>query len=278
MTSQAKVRANKLNAQKSTGPRTKVGKDRSRGNALRHGLSGGYVVVARALGGILKAAVNELRKDTPPRNMREEEMLERIAIDCFRIEYCQASALTLMVRSWDDDCRQSAIRLARQISSDALVGSLVDASMPRRAADLVERCTRLVRRSDEGKNWSADDHSLAFDLVGAMRAEQVSVPAIVTESGARPEDEVEHWGRYFEALERFLRGREVRDRWTMLLELPRDFLPDARSIERYEVGAESRIRQTLSEWHSGRWRLDAVQEGRTSKRRVRRQQAIPTAS
>ena len=39
MTSEAKIAANRRNAQKSTGPRTVLGKARSRGNALRHGLS-----------------------------------------------------------------------------------------------------------------------------------------------------------------------------------------------------------------------------------------------
>lgn len=39
MTSQAKVRANRRNAAFSTGPRTAAGKDRSRRNSFRHGLT-----------------------------------------------------------------------------------------------------------------------------------------------------------------------------------------------------------------------------------------------
>ena len=38
MTSKAKIEANRRNAQRSTGPRTRVGKARSEKNSLRHGL------------------------------------------------------------------------------------------------------------------------------------------------------------------------------------------------------------------------------------------------
>jgi hypothetical protein len=40
MASDAQIRANRANAQKSTGPRTEAGKDRSRLNATRHGITG----------------------------------------------------------------------------------------------------------------------------------------------------------------------------------------------------------------------------------------------
>ena len=43
MTSEAKIAANRRNAQRSTGPRTALGKARVRRNALRHGLAAGVV-------------------------------------------------------------------------------------------------------------------------------------------------------------------------------------------------------------------------------------------
>src|SRR6516165_9847555 len=45
MTTQAKIEANRRNAQKSTGPRTKEGKDKVRLNALKHGLTATTVVL-----------------------------------------------------------------------------------------------------------------------------------------------------------------------------------------------------------------------------------------
>jgi hypothetical protein len=276
MISQARIIANKLNAQKSTGPRTAEGKETSRGNALRHGLSGGYVVVARALGGILKTAVEELRKDTQPRNLEEESLLEQIAVDCFRIEFCQAASLTLLVRSWDEGDNAQAVRLARQLSTDLLLASLVEATMPRRAAHLLESCDGLVDAANEGRPWTNDEKALAFDLVGALRAERVSVPALT--NGDRTDQDVDDWGRLVDALERFLKAREVRERWNRLLGLPRDFLPTAQAIERYEAGAEGRIRRTLRHWQETRWRVDPVQGSRPIERRLRSMKLMTAAS
>src|SRR4051794_10419691 len=44
-TSQARIDANRCNAQKSTGPKTEEGKEKSRANALKHGLSGAGIVL-----------------------------------------------------------------------------------------------------------------------------------------------------------------------------------------------------------------------------------------
>jgi hypothetical protein len=45
MASQAKIEANRRNAQKSTGPKTAEGKDKVRLNALKHGLTAATVVL-----------------------------------------------------------------------------------------------------------------------------------------------------------------------------------------------------------------------------------------
>ena len=46
MTSLKQIAANRLNAYKSTGPRTEEGKQRSRCNAMRHGLTAETVITA----------------------------------------------------------------------------------------------------------------------------------------------------------------------------------------------------------------------------------------
>ncbi len=45
VTSEARIAANRLNAQKSTGPKTTKGKERSRANAVKHGLTGAGVAL-----------------------------------------------------------------------------------------------------------------------------------------------------------------------------------------------------------------------------------------
>ena len=48
MASEAQIRANQQNAQRSTGPKTPEGKEQSRKNALKHGLTGAGVVLPEA--------------------------------------------------------------------------------------------------------------------------------------------------------------------------------------------------------------------------------------
>ena len=46
--SEARINANRQNSLKSTGPKTSEGKERSRQNGLKHGMTGQGVVVAQA--------------------------------------------------------------------------------------------------------------------------------------------------------------------------------------------------------------------------------------
>jgi hypothetical protein len=66
-TSEARIRANRQNAAKSTGPKTPGGKEASRANALKHGLTGGGVVL-------------------PERDAAEVERLATAFLDEFQVE------------------------------------------------------------------------------------------------------------------------------------------------------------------------------------------------
>ena len=64
--SDARQTANRLNAQKSTGPKTEEGKAASRRNGLKHGLSGQGVVVAETDDAEIERRVEQLEKDMKP--------------------------------------------------------------------------------------------------------------------------------------------------------------------------------------------------------------------
>ena len=79
MTSFKQIEANRLNALKSTGPRTEEGKQRSRQNAWRHGLSAETVITALENAADYEAFEASIALDHQPRSATERELLSRLA-------------------------------------------------------------------------------------------------------------------------------------------------------------------------------------------------------
>ena len=73
-TSEARLRANRLNAQKSTGPRTEAGKQRSSLNATRHGLTGQVLTLTA-----LQALIGDFEKQYSPANTQEKHLVHMLA-------------------------------------------------------------------------------------------------------------------------------------------------------------------------------------------------------
>jgi hypothetical protein len=85
MTSIRKIEANRLNAQKSTGPRTFEGKRQSRRNALRHGLTAETVI--KKLEDVTDYEILEaqLLAEHRPGTVTEREMVLRLACVLWRL-------------------------------------------------------------------------------------------------------------------------------------------------------------------------------------------------
>ena len=85
MTSQVQSEANRRNALKSTGPKSKKGKGRARLNALKHGLRAKDIVLAsedgREFDGLRQALITELGPEGP----LEEQLAERIVVCLWRL-------------------------------------------------------------------------------------------------------------------------------------------------------------------------------------------------
>jgi hypothetical protein len=86
MATERQKRANRLNARRSTGPRTEAGKDRSRFNALKHGLAAQSPVLPHENA----AAFHEMRAALiahyDPANMQELQLIDHIAHAQLRME------------------------------------------------------------------------------------------------------------------------------------------------------------------------------------------------
>jgi len=85
MTTQKQIEANRRNAQVSTGPRTEDGKQRSRRNALRHGLTGKTVVVGVEDAVEYAAFEGEIIGEYDPKSAIERELTHRLASLLWRL-------------------------------------------------------------------------------------------------------------------------------------------------------------------------------------------------
>jgi hypothetical protein len=85
MTSLKQIEANRLNALKSTGPRTEHGKQRSRQNALRHGLTAETVITALEDAADYQAFEVSIASDYQPHSATECELVSRLASLLWRL-------------------------------------------------------------------------------------------------------------------------------------------------------------------------------------------------
>ena len=110
MESEAKLAANRRNARKSTGPRTRAGKDTSKFNALKHGLTARTVV----LPGLeepkeFKRVLKGYRREFKPKGTFEESLVQQLAacfqrtLRAFRAEIGQFKAPADKSSFFDDD-------------------------------------------------------------------------------------------------------------------------------------------------------------------------------
>ncbi len=85
MISERKIQANRRNAKKSSGPRTKLGKAASRMNAMKHGITAEHVIVDGESAKEFKALRRELFDAFAPADAVEVELVQAIVIEHWRL-------------------------------------------------------------------------------------------------------------------------------------------------------------------------------------------------
>ena len=85
MTTLKQIEANRLNALKSTGPRTPEGKGRSRLNALRHGLTSDVVVIGLESAGEYQEFESSISAEYQPITAIEQVLVNRLASLLWRL-------------------------------------------------------------------------------------------------------------------------------------------------------------------------------------------------
>ena len=104
--SEAQIRANQANAARSTGPKTVEGKERSRRNSLKHGLTGEGVVLPDEDAAEVERTFEALREEMRPSGTMGEALVRRMATSIVRMERCvlqETASLSERVRRAEAD-------------------------------------------------------------------------------------------------------------------------------------------------------------------------------
>ena len=133
MTSYRQIEANRRNALKSTGPRTEAGKQASRCNAVRHGLTAETVICALEDAEDYKGFEAAITADYDAQSAVERELVLRLASLLWRLRRATTIETGLFEIQAD---HFSNFRKAHQISptSREIVYALFEANSDRRAA------------------------------------------------------------------------------------------------------------------------------------------------
>ncbi len=86
--SEARIASNRRNAALSTGPRTPEGKAASRGNALKHGMTGGGVVLPAEAATEAERLAGELAVEMRPSNPLAMILVKRVAAHAVQLDLC----------------------------------------------------------------------------------------------------------------------------------------------------------------------------------------------
>jgi hypothetical protein len=174
-TSEARIAANRLNAARSTGPRTPEGKDISRGNALKHGLTGQGVVLRSEDVAIVQARFDGLQANFRPSGEAGKSLVRRVALLTVRIERCEvheAAAISTKIRSAEadfDDARDAEVEhLMATLGENPTLSLRRLLRMPEGVDRLVETWNGLREDLEhgDGSRWGSEHGAMALNLTG----------------------------------------------------------------------------------------------------------------
>ena len=117
MSSDKQIEANRLNAQRSTGPRTPAGKARVSWNALKHGLTGRDVVLPNENPDDFESFRAGILTSLDPQGELEGALAEKIVVDLWRLRRVPIFEATLHRRGWKELLVKQAAEMVSQYES-----------------------------------------------------------------------------------------------------------------------------------------------------------------
>ena len=180
--SEARREANRRNARLSTGPKSEAGKGRSRRNALTHGLSAEVVGLPEE-----GAAPGAVALDGPGWLAGQVARIMGQIGRCERLEGIYRERAARRAGScWEDDRRLEAEFLGSGIGRRPGEVARALRLSPQGCDWLIERWALLARAADLGGGWTAEQRSLAFDLLGRPPELRGGDPTEAIDAEGRP--------------------------------------------------------------------------------------------
>ena len=174
-----RLAANKANAAKSTGPKTEAGKEVSRRNALKHGMTGDGLALPDEDAAEVAASFDRFARQMKPKTEIGRKLVFRVALMTLRLErFAEAEAATLSDRVADAGALFGAGQLAAR--DEAYLGLAASpstqmarlASFPEGIDRLVDSWSILVQAlSADRLAWGADHFVLFEALLGRVATE-----------------------------------------------------------------------------------------------------------
>jgi hypothetical protein len=147
--SEAQIRANQLNSQRSTGPRTACGKENSRRNALKHGLTGAGVVLPNEDAAEVERRLAAFQDELKPSGEVGKALVRRAALMSVRMDRCleqEAASLSERVRRAEAEFvapegvdAEEAARLRAEAGRRAMFDPSKEATLARKYESAAER-------------------------------------------------------------------------------------------------------------------------------------------
>jgi hypothetical protein len=173
MASERQIEANRRNASLSSGPKSELGKARSRVNATKHGMATELPSVEAAHSPEFEARRAKWSAEFAPVGEAGQWALDRAVAASLRIERCER-AIDEVAESgrdrarlaWDQDRAIEAATIAGRLARDPVLASRQLMTTRAGVALLFEMWHQLIEALRVEGGWSESDASKALDLLG----------------------------------------------------------------------------------------------------------------
>ncbi|MEW4566632.1 hypothetical protein AB1L88_02075 [Tautonia sp. JC769] len=252
--------ANRLNALRSTGPRTRAGKARSARNALKHGLSRIGTHPPAELADRIADRIEQWRDAYRPDDPAQIWLFERLCAESVRLDACEHRILAARaeqadraLESWDDDRAAEVAALAARLPGrpEAIQPKLLQTRHG--VLWLLDRWSELADALAARRGWDSDTRARALDLLGVPASARVAFARSGPDPDhpdSDPEPSLALVGRVIQALrdrlDTYLDARDARSRADAADGLGPDSA-DIRLLERYAADARRQVDRCRAE-------------------------------